>query len=57
MVKIPLSRGLVALVDDEDVQTVLALSPWSAHAGWNGTWYDRAATVAFGDYAKSNEVQ
>ena len=37
-IEIPLSRGLVAVVDDEDAEAVLSAGKWSAAAGAN-TFY------------------
>lgn len=40
--EVPLSRGMVALVDDEDAATVLAAAPWSAWVDEHHTYACRA---------------
>jgi hypothetical protein len=46
-VEVPLSRGMVALVDDEDAPAVIALGSW--HASENrGLWYARHAYIERG---------
>lgn len=52
-VEIPLSRGLVALVDDEDAPRVLTAGSY-ATAEQAALVYDDAALEAWGDFAPLN---
>jgi len=49
--RIPLSRGLVALVDDDDAPAVLAAGKWHANL-CRGRWYARGAHVVDGHRRK-----
>lgn len=50
-VRVPLSRGMFALIDDEDAERVLALR-WHAQPGRNGRWYAKRTYLKSGKYTK-----